>query len=161
MSDCCPDCTDDNVCGNFHVYVIELKRKVLIKEPNFPYEGDTLPKGKRVYYVGKTQHSIECRYKQHVSNRKKKSRKGFMCNCFGDEPKKRPFTKFNKPGKYIKKYHKKGGLRPAVFFHLNPAARIPRENSQGMMDELNRKALDAETDLALTLRKDGHAVHYN
>ena len=154
----CPDCTETSSCENYHVYVIELRKKVLKKEPSFPFEGD-LPRGKRVYYVGETSHSPECRYKQHVADREKKSRKGFMCKCFTDEPKFRPFKSANSPGKYVKKYHKKGGLRPELYSDENPATR-KQGNYSGMMKDLKDKSVEKEEELALKLRSKGHAVHY-
>ena len=159
MSNHCPDCAETGSCGNGHVYVIELKKKVLEKEPGFPFEGE-LPRGKRVYYVGETSHSPECRYKQHVADREKKSRKGYMCNCFSDEPEKREFKPSNGPGKYVFEYHKKGGLRPELYRDKNPADRKPEENYRGMMKDLKEKRVGAEEDLALELRSMGHAVHY-
>ena len=160
MTKDCSECTETSPCNNYHVYVIELKKKVLDKEPSFPFEGD-LPRGKRVYYVGQTSHSVKCRYKQHVAPRKKKSRKGFLCNCFTDEPELKPFRPQNAPGKFVNEYHKRGGLRPKLYHDKNPAVRKPEENYRGMMKEISEKIEQAEEDLALELRSRGHAVHYN
>ena len=158
MSKHCLDCTETSFCGNYHVYVIELKKKVLEKEPGFPFEGE-LPRDKRVYYVGETSHSPECRYKQHVADREKKSRKGFMCNCFTDEPKFRPFKSANGPGKYVFEYHKKGCLRPELYRDENPVTKN-EGNYPGMMKNLKDKSVKKEEELALKLQSMGHAVHY-
>jgi len=160
MSKHCPDCTETSPCGNSHVYVIELKKKVLDKKPGFPFEGE-LTRGKRVYYVGQTSHSVECRYKQHVAPRKNKSRKGFYCNCFTEETVFREFKHKNSAGNYVNEYHKKGGLRPKLYHEKNPAVRKPEDNYPGMMKDISDKIVQAEEDLALELRSMGHAVHYN
>jgi len=132
MSEHCPDCADGKACGNFHVYVIELRRSVLGHESNFPFEGD-LDEGKNVYYVGQTKHSVECRYKQHVAPRHNLSRTGFCCNCFTEDAILRPFTNFNAPGKYVNIYHKKGGLRPECHYDENPAVNTKIKTYPGMI----------------------------
>ena len=142
------------------MYVIELRRSVLDDEPGFPFDG-ILGLDKRVYYVGQTSHSVECRYKQHVAPRNKKSRKGFNCNCYTEDVILRPFTKFNAPGEYVNEYHKKGGLRPKLHYGENPAVDTKIETYRGMMDDLEELAEQAEEDLALDLRAEGNAVHYN
>ncbi len=160
MSEHCPDCTDRKACGNYHVYVIELKKNVLKLEPSFPFEGE-LARGKRVYYVGQTKHSVECRYKQHVAPRHKKSRTGFNCNCFTEDIVLMPFRPQNAPGEYVNEHHKKGGLRPEWHYDENPAVDNKIETYPGMMEDLRVRAEEEEEDLALDLRAKGHAVHYN
>ncbi len=142
------------------MYVIELRRSVLGDETDFPFEGD-LGADKNVYYIGQTRHSVECRYKQHVAPRHKKSRTGFYCNCFTEDTILRPFTNFNAPGEYVNEYHKPGGLRAEWHYDENPAVDTKIETYPGMMDKLSVLAREEEESLALDLRAKGHAVHYN
>ena len=156
MSSDCPECTETRSCDNYHVYVIELKKKALKLEPSFPFEGE-LASGKRVYYVGMTKHRPYCRYTQHVGKRSK-SRKNFVCSCFTDEP---VLRRRKKPGKYVE-YKKKGlALRPKLYSHLNPTVRTDVPKRKGIAKELEVRAKEAEEELAEDLRADGHAVHYN
>ena len=156
MSSDCPECTETRSCGNYHVYVIELKKKVLKLKSSFPFEGE-LARGKRVYYVGMTKHRPYCRYTQHVGKRSK-SRKNFVCSCFTDEP---VLRRRKKPGKYVE-YKKKGlALRRKLYSHLNPTVRTDVPNRKGIAKELEVLAEEAERKLAEFLRADGHAVHYN
>ena len=156
MSSDCPECTETRSCDNYHVYVIELKKKALKLEPSFPFEGE-LASGKRVYYVGMTKHRPYCRYTQHVGKRSK-SRKNFVCSCFTDEP---VLRRREKPGKYVE-YKKKGlALRPKLYSHLNPTVRTDVPNRKGIAKKLEILAGEEEGKLAESLRTDGHAVHYN
>ena len=109
MTKDCSECTETRSCDNYHVYVIELKKKVLKLEPSFPFEGE-LARGKRVYYVGMTKHRPFCRYTQHVGKRSK-SRKNFVCSCFTDEP---VLRRRKKAGKYVNEYKKNSILRTVV-----------------------------------------------
>ena len=159
MSSDCPECTETRACGNYHVYVIELKKNVLKLESSFPFEGE-LARGKRVYYVGMTKHRPYCRYTQHVGKRTK-SRKNFDCTCFTEETVRRLKKK---GGRYVreKRYRKKGlGLRPKLYSHLNPTVRTDVPRRKNIAIELENLAKDAERELAESLRADGHAVHYN
>ena len=157
MTEDCSECTETRSCDNYHVYVIELKKKVLKLEPSFPFEGE-LARGKRVYYVGMTKHRPYCRYTQHVGKRTK-SRKNFDCTCFTDEVVRR---QKKRPGKFVNKYNKKGmSLRPKLYSHLNPTVRTDVPKRKGIAKELEVRAKEAEEELAENLRADGHAVHYN
>ena len=146
----CKKCGNKKSCGLHHVYVIELENEVLSKDKKFtPHFLDRSDTTVKCYYVGETKHRTECRYKQHVA---KPSAKHFTCSCFSketDEPKLRKFTKFNKGNKATKQFHEKGGLRPELFTHLNP------------IKGGKTAAVEAEKSLALSLRADGHAVHFN
>jgi hypothetical protein len=135
--------------SKYYVYVIELKKTVWIKEASFQKKNPHLTKqyDGKCYYVGQTSHLPECRYKQHVSRRRDTPGNKFICGCFTEKPIKREFTKKNRPGRYVAKYHKKGGLRPTLFNKLNPAA----NTKEGA--EL------AEKKLAQKLRVQGFAVH--
>jgi len=153
----CSECTETRACGNYHVYVIELKKNVLKLEPSFPFKGE-LARGKRVYYVGMTKHRPYCRYTQHVGKRTK-SRKNFVCSCFTDEP---VLRRRKKAGEYVNEYKKKGlALRPKLYSHLNPTVRTDVPNRKGIAKELEVLAGEEEGELAESLRTDGHAVHYN
>lgn len=153
----CQDCGDSGPsCGNYHVYVIELRESVLADEPGFPYKGKIpLPKGKKAYYVGQTTHRVTCRYKQHTEW--EKGRK-FDCPCFGGR-KGREYRSQNKPGKYVD-YHKEDGLRPEIYSSENPAVRKESEKGRGASKRLFEKIEGKEEELALVLRGMGHAVHY-
>ena len=156
MSIGCSECRGERSCGNWHVYAIELRHVVLENEPSFPFEGQ-LSSGGKVFYVGVSRHTPECRYKQHVA-RRNRHRTQFSCSCFTDEPVLRPLKK---PGKFVNQYRKKGGLSPYYFAHLNPVSRTDGETRPGMMDDAKQIAELAEATLANELREDGHAVHYN
>jgi hypothetical protein len=156
MSVGCSECRGKRSCDNWHVYAIELRQVVLEKEPGFPFEG-TLGRGKKIFYVGITKHTAECRYNQHVAKRNR-NRSRFTCPCFTEEPELRDLKK---PGKYVNEYRKKGGLSPFYFSHLNPVVRTDGEAYKGMMEELEEDAKDAEEELAEELRAEGHAVHFN
>ena len=157
MSSDCPECTETRSCDNYHVYVIELKKKVLKLESSFPFEGE-LASGKLVYYVGMTKHRPFCRYTQHVGKRSK-SRKNFVCSCFSDEP---VLRRRKKSGKYVNEYKKKGlALRRKLYSHLNPTVRTDVPNRKGIAKKLEVLAGKKERKLAESLRADGHAVHYN
>ena len=156
MSIGCSECKDKRSCGNWHVYAIELRYTVLEKEPSFPFEGK-LDSGCKIFYVGITTHTTECRYNQHVAKRNR-SRSKFTCPCFTDEPELR---KLKRPGRYVNKYRKVGGLSPFYFAHLNPVSRTDGETRQGMRTAEKKIAEEAEGALAKELREEGHAVHYN
>ena len=132
-----------------YLYVIELKKTILIKEPSFRKKNSHLKReyNGKCYYVGQTSHLPECRYKQHVSKRRDTPGSNFTCACFTEKPTKREFKSSNRPGRFVPEYHKKGGLRPDLFNKLNPAA------------DTKEKAELAEKKLAQHLRDQGFAVH--
>jgi len=68
MSVGCSECRGTRSCENWHVYAIELRYAVLENEPSFPFDGQ-LGAGCKVFYVGITTHTTECRYNQHVAKR--------------------------------------------------------------------------------------------
>tara|TARA_B100000287_G_C20472542_1_gene717844 strand:+ start:255 stop:725 length:471 start_codon:yes stop_codon:yes gene_type:complete len=153
LSKGCSKCKNGRSCNNYHLYAIELKKKA-IKEPGFPFEGE-LERGKKVYYVGWTKHTIECRYKQHV-RRRSKSSKRFNCGCFNEHK----LRDLGKPGKYTN-HHKKGGLRPKLTHHRNPAVEVPEKGPKGYLQTYKEMADIAEEKFAEELRSEGHAVHFN
>jgi hypothetical protein len=76
-------------------------------------------------------------------------RKHFKCSCKTGKPELKAFSPFNRGNRATNKFHKKGGLRPELFAYLNPI-KGGREAAE-----------EAEEELALSLRADGHAVHFN
>jgi len=149
MKEHCKKCGDKKSCGLHHVYVIELKNEVLSKDKKFaPHFLDRSDTTVKCYYVGETKHRPECRYNQHVAKRTR-PRKHFKCFCTTAKPELKPFTIYNKGNKATNKFHEKGGLRPELFAHLNP------------IKGGKTAAVEAEKSLALSLRADGHAVHFN
>ena len=134
----------------YYVYAIELRKTVWVNEAVFRKKNPHLKKeynGKR-YYIGQSSHLPECRYKQHVSERRDKPGTKFCCGCFTEKPIKREFTKQNRPGRFVRKYHMKGGLRPILYCELNPAA------------STKAAAKLAEKSFAQSLREQGFAVHF-
>lgn len=156
MSQGCSQCSGKKSCGNWHVYAIELRPIVLEKESSFPFEGK-LKNNCKIFYVGITTHTVECRYNQHVAKRNK-YRKNYTCHCFTEEKKLR---KLKKPGRYVNEYRKQGGLSPFYFHHLNPVTKKSELNFKGMASQLKEEAEEAERSLAEELRSEGHAVHFN
>jgi hypothetical protein len=146
----CKKCTPKKVCGEYHLYVIELKKGVL-KEPIFLKKNPHLPEGYkgRCFYVGQSKHTPECRYKQHLASeaRRRRESTGFLCSCFSEEEVKRRFTPHNRSGKFVRQYHKKGGLRPVFYKEMNPVSSTKED------------AEKKEKVLAETLRSLGYAVH--
>ena len=145
MTDC-PACGNKKSCGKHHVYVIELQPSVLDQRKFFP-DRTTLSSQPRCFYVGQTSHRPDCRYKQHV--RKNRENRNFDCYCETGQPIRRPFTAFNRGNRFVRDYHKLGGLRPELFSHLNPIYKGQEE------------ALKVEAKLACELITAGHAVHFN
>ena len=144
----CSKCTKKKSCGNRHVYVIELNKEV-IRKPNFCPDivRSSLTDKSKYFYVGETAHRPDCRYKQHVANRAG-IRKYFICNCFENNI-KREFNTGNRGSKWVKDYHKKGGLRPEHFKSLNPICGN-QEDSKKVESELAKKLISM-----------GHAAHFN
>ena len=146
--------SDCSKCGKYkckdgHVYVIELKESALEKK-RFArdFNRDNFKSGiTKCFYVGQSgPHTPQCRYNQHVANRNK-HRKVFTCRC-NKEAVKVPFTPYNKGSTYVREYYKKGGLRPKIYRDYNPV--------KG--DKEKRR--EVEKELAESLRKQGHAVHF-
>ena len=136
-------------CDDGHVYVIELKESALEKPRFAPdFDRDNFKSGiTKCFYVGQSgPHTPQCRYNQHVAKRKK-PRTGFICKC-NKKAVKVLFKPYNSGGRYVLKYYKKGGLRPKIYRDYNPV--------KG--DEDKRK--EVEKELAESLRRQGHAVHY-
>ena len=135
--------------NEYYVYAIELKKTIWIKEAGFRKKNPHLTKeyNGKCYYVGQTSHQPECRYIQHVSKRRDMPGNKFNCGCFTENPIKREFSRKNRPGRFVKEYHIKGGLRPFIYARLNPVG------------ETKEAAEIAEKSLAQQLRDQGLAVH--
>ena len=126
----CDACNGSRSCGNHHLYVIELDAGKCIRDTSFTkLFGEDV---ESAYYVGRTTHTIECRYNQH-SGREKGN---FSCSCFTDEP---VIREKHKRVRFIQ-YHLKGGLRPNFSNHLNPAVLIT--------DDMHKEELNQAKDLA-------------
>ena len=147
----CKKCSANQICGKWHVYVIEYKKDVLneskFKDRNphvsYPYKN-------KCYYVGITKdHSPECRYKQHVRKRRKKKKSHIICRCKGNDI-KLELTPYNGSGKFVQKYHKPNGLRSEKYRRYNPLKASTREEAEAI-----------EKELADDLMNDGHAVWFN
>ncbi len=136
-----------------HVYVIELQREVL-QDKAFRrlYDTDTSNEGTRIFYVGQTQHQVECRYKQH--RRKQAGRKAgrpLLCSCESGAPQEIPPSPYNRGNIFVRKYAlKSGALRPEFFLHHNP---ISIKGNKEAAKEMERK-------IAEKLRSLGHLAHF-
>ena len=130
LSTGCDACNGSRSCGNHHLYVIELDTDKCLGDASFTklFGVDV----ERAYYVGRTKHTIECRYNQH-SGRKKGN---FSCSCFTDEP---VIREKHKRVKFIQ-HHLKGGLRPNLSHHFNPAVLIT--------DDMQKEELNLAKDAA-------------
>ena len=148
--------SDCSKCGKYkckdgHVYVIELNEDSALKDDDFApsFNRDDFKQGiTKCFYVGQSgPHTPQCRYNQHVAKRKK-PRTGFMCKC-NKETVKVPFDAYNRGSKIVRDHYKKGGLRPKIYKDYNPV----KGNKE--------KRENVEKKLAESLRKQGHAVHFN
>ena len=81
----CESCDENKGCENYHAYIIELRREVLDEKGDFPYEG-VLPDDKRVFYVGETTHSVECRFVEHTTERPSNNLHYCTCSVLGTNP---------------------------------------------------------------------------
>jgi len=139
----CKKCKEHEVCGKYHVYVIELdytltkNRKFMSRNHQHLYDMDCL-------YVGSTSHTCYCRFKQHQLHTKKEE-DGFICSCKG----KGIFRKFVRSGGHTRGSYYPGVygmmLRPDLFYRYNPISN-------------QKKALQIEEQLAAFLKKKGYAV---
>ena len=153
-TDYCSECEEERGCGNYHVYIIELIREVLEDFSRFPYDGD-LPPDKKVFYVGYTAHSPECRYFQHTADQPED--KMFECTCFPDKPKK-----FKKRVKYIRNKEKRYDVGLLNWKKtLNPIVRVDGPTFHGSARQQKQTAMEFEQFLGETLRLAGHAVYWN
>ena len=146
----CRCCGKKKSCGRNHLYVIELENTVL-NDPEFCKDDrEQIKQDSRFFYVGETKHRPECRYNQHTikASRKRKGRR-FVCTCENGLEKLVDFNSYNRPNRFVRQHHNKGGLRPDFYSDLNP---ICGDKSV---------ARRAEKELAEYLQSLGHFVHYN
>ena len=169
----CQTCEEGRACPNYHVYAIELRREVLVEHPESKslyltgllYSGD-LPPDKRVFYVGETTHSPECRHSQHIAD--SHTRKEFSCNCKmldtnpGHANVPRKYIAPSKGG-YVRDYSKE--LHPPDFLggeFQNPTVKnISRGQAYpGSRLAATKASREAERRLGCYLRLLGHAVYW-
>lgn len=151
MSKGCNLCDGKRSCGNWHLYAIELDTKKCLSDSNFVNKfGDDATKA---YYVGKTTHTIECRYNEHSGRKKGK----FQCSCFSDEPKLR---EKKKRVRFVK-HHLTGGLRPDITLEMNPVVMIEPTMKGDEREKWASEADRFEGELADRLGEpDGHYAHW-
>lgn len=150
MSKGCNECQGNRSCNNHHLYVIELDVEECLQDDSFKklFGVDV----QEAYYVGRTRHTIECRYNQHTGRKKGK----FSCSCFTDEP---VLREKHKRVKFIQ-HHVKGGLRPGLSCDLNPAVFVTNEMHEHELNEAKDAADTAEANLAASLNlREGVAAY--
>jgi hypothetical protein len=151
MSTGCSQCDDKRSCGNWHLYAIELDVDKCLNNNLFKrkYGEDAV----KAYYVGKTTHTIECRYNEHSGRKKGK----FSCPCFTDEP---VLRNKKKQVRFVK-HHLPGGLRPEITVDANPVVLLP---SKLFKEERLKRSAEAdvlEGALAEALsNREGHYAHW-
>jgi len=147
----CKECEGNMSCNNYHIYLIELNRIVLEEKSNFPYDGE-LPSDKKVFYVGITKHTPECRYIQHTAVRPDNNH--YLCNCFTDMSTSR---KFPKKVKYVHGYN----VNLVRLTSLNPIVRTDATTFPGSATKAEEEAKKIENDRGERLREAGFAVYWN
>ena len=145
----CIGCNRRQKFSHYHVYVIELDKKILAekkrvvrrKNPHLVRERNC-----DCYYVGSTRHRCECRFNQHI--RYSRGDYGYLCSgCYDGEKKPRYFRKEGRKGTIGSRNAGRYGirLRPDLYSHLNPI-------------KGKETALRIEKELAQVLRKKGAMV---
>ena len=166
----CNSCEDDATCPNFHAYIIELDRSVL-DETNFPYEGE-LPLDKKVFYVGQTNHSVECRYFQHTAHRSEDNQYDCTCNLGVNPNNKIVRRSFPKRVTYVNRKRDNMLFAKELFapnlFNLNynnpTVIKAPPGSDLtyiGSAKDESKKSEEIETAIGEQLRSMGHAVYWN
>ena len=151
MSRGCKLCNGKTSCGNWHLYAIELDAEKCRSDKSFvrKYGDDAI----KAYYVGKTTHTIECRYNEHSGRKKGK----FSCHCFTDEPKLR---QKKKRARFVE-HHLPGGLRPELTVELNPVIILEPNMKKEVREEKATEADRFEGELADQLSEpDRHYAHW-
>ena len=152
----CSQCEPGNGCCNYHIYVIELRREVLVEKPDFPYSG-RLPDDKRVYYVGQTAHSPECRFFQHTAERPPNRMYDCTCNLGVNPSNERKQRKFPKKVKFVFGYV----IKLLELSDHNPSVRTDGFAFPGSATAQKSEALEIEKACGEALRLQGHAVYWN
>lgn len=157
----CESCDEKKGCENYHAYIIELRREVLDEKGNFPYEG-VLPDDKRVFYVGETTHSVECRFVEHTTERPSNNLHYCTCNVLGTNPNHKKMQRsWSSGGKYVKGYDI--GLFPPNILGLqyqNPTVTVTQFGYPGSRIAEGKKKLEIERKIGCHLRSLGHAVYW-
>jgi len=144
---CCPECTDGQSCGKYHVYVIELSRDAAGRR-GLPRVDLLHHPDRRFYYVGMTAHTPACRFRQHQLWVDEEV-KDFPCTCFGQG--EEVMRRFGRDG-----VNGTRGNRLAGDFGIELVWRLVRgRNPLPTQDE----GFAEEKRLAAELRAKGHGVH--
>jgi len=151
MSQGCKLCDGKRSCRNWHLYAIELDVNKCLDDNSFRRKyGENAVK---VYYVGKTTHTIECRYNEHSGRKKGK----FSCICFSEEP---VLRKKKKRARFVQ-HHLSGGLRPKITVDANPVVMIQTELTKEERSDRSNEADSFESALANRLSElEGHYAHW-
>lgn len=145
----CKKCGPHKKCSKFHVYVVQLRKDVLLSKRFLSQNSHVDPrKVRECFYVGETSHKPYCRFRQHQGWYKGDD--SYDCRC---EAKKitRPFRESGRRGRTKGSWcaGKYGiELRPDLYGSLNPIFSLG-------------EARMTEKDLAEKLRDQGYAVWQN
>ena len=144
----CHDCSPEEACGKYHVYVIELDQLVIDADRNdkFSQANPGYEPGHKCFYVGSTAHTVECRFEQHKRHAEPEN-VDFPCDCFGEYTRRFFLGRHPKGGNRGNKYAGKYGLALAPEF-------LPEVSVFDTRDDAEAR----EESLADELRTDGHAV---
>jgi hypothetical protein len=157
----CESCEEGKGCENYHAYIIELRRDVLDEKGDFPYEGE-LPEDKRVFYVGETTHSVECRYFEHTAKRPSDNHHDCTCNLLGTNPNHKSLQRyFPHQVKYVKGYEIE--LFPPNILGLqyqNPTVAPYSYGFPGSRIAEGDASREIERKIGCHLRSLGHAVYW-
>jgi len=165
----CRNCKKDRACDNYHAYIIELDRSVLDETSGFDYDGD-LPPDKKVFYVGETNHSIECRYHQHTAPRPNDNQYNCTCNLGVNPTNKTVRRKFPRRVKYVngkggRRLFAKGLFAPSSFGlgpeYDNPTVMKTTGAYPGSAKKDKTRSQEIEREIRDKLRSMGHAAYCN
>lgn len=125
-----------------HIYVIRLDEDVR-KSAKFQDRNSQMREDKRCFYVGRTAHDPECRFKQHIEP----SGTRIECHCFGEKkPVRAKYTRFTE--EYAVR------LVPGRYEGYNPIGPAEGESAR-------KQAKRYEEWLTRKLRRIGHGVWSN
>ena len=150
----CPECDEKKSCGGHHVYVIELDKEKVLSMKGSNYFKDNIEKlgeGKSMFYVGETKHHVMCRFRLHRTKKKtRKENTHYDCYCDTGNPRKKPYSAYNKGNRYVKKAKKR--IREDIFFNHNPIRRTSKKEQTDAGKEL-------EAELTRELERQGHLAY--
>jgi len=149
----CPNCGSKKSCGKHHVYAIELRSEVL-EDPAFcPERPKNSGPHSRCFYIGETNHRVDCRFTQHRAKKRRRKKEGasFSCTCETGIKVDVAFTSFNRPSKWPNKFRLKSSalITEDWVISLNPI--------YGGRDA----SKNAEKELTEYLLRQGHFAHSN